>query len=353
MEGLELIQGASEHRNTPALNDTEGQRAMAEVQAAVVMAKRFPRNQKQAYDKIMLACQRPSLAEQAVYEYARGGTAIAGPSIRLAEAIAQNWGNLQFGIRELEQRDGESTIEAYAWDIEANTRQTKTFQVAHKRHTKKGTYKLEDPRDIYEMVANNGARRLRACILGVIPGDIVDAAVTQCEDTLKAKADTSPEAVKKLIEAFRVFGVTREHIEKRLQRSLEAITPAQVVGMRKIYNGLKDGMASPGDCFEMEQPTEAAKGLDGLKARLDSKGKQAQEPTEGKKEEVFEFRYFDLITEINEIKVSATLDLLQNTVDADSKLKSNPDDYKAACALIVARRKALGVEDINKKVSRN
>ena len=279
MEGLELIQGASEHRNMPALNDTEGQRAMAEVQAAVVMAKRFPRNQKQAYDRIMLACQRPSLAEQAVYEYARGGTAIAGPSIRLAEAIAQNWGNLQFGIRELEQRDGESTVEAYAWDIETNTRQTKTFQVAHKRHTKKGVYKLDDPRDIYETVANNGARRLRACILGVIPGDIVDAAVIQCEETLKAKADTSPEAVKKLIEAFSVFGVTKEHIEKRLQRNLESITPAQIVGMRRIYNSLKDGIASPADVFEIEQTTkEAAKGVDGLKARLGGKEAKPIDP---------------------------------------------------------------------------
>ena len=277
MEGLELMRGVTEQGNIPALTNMEGQRAIAEVQAAVIMAKRFPRDQKQAYDRIMLACQRPSLAEQAVYEYARGSTAIVGPSIRLAEAIAQNWGNIQFGIRELEQRDGESTVEAYAWDIETNTRQMKTFQVTHKRHTKKGSYKLEDPRDIYEMVANNGARRLRACILGVIPGDIVDAAVTQCEETLKAKADTSPEATKRLVEAFKVFGVTKEHLEKRLQRKLDAITAAQVIGLLKIYNSLKDGIASPADVFDIEQTKEAEKGMEGLKARLETKtddGKQ-------------------------------------------------------------------------------
>ncbi len=72
----------------------------------------------------------------------------------------------------------QSTVEAFAWDVEeANTRQTKVFQVRHWRHTKQGGYKLTDPRDIYELVANNGARRLRACILGVIPGDVIDAAV--------------------------------------------------------------------------------------------------------------------------------------------------------------------------------
>ena len=185
-----------------ALVAVEQERAIAEVQAAIILAKKFPRNPIEAMDRITTACQRPSLAEQALYSYARGGSEITGPSIRLAEAIAQNWANLQFGVKELEQRNGESTVQAYAWDMETNVKQEKTFQVKHERYTKKGKYALEDPRDIYEMTANQGARRLRACILGIIPGDVIDAAVSQCEQTLKAKADTSPEALKKLVEAF-------------------------------------------------------------------------------------------------------------------------------------------------------
>jgi hypothetical protein len=233
------------------LAEATAQREIAEVQAAMIIAKRFPRNQAKATDRIMVACQRPSLAEGALYTYAKGGTDITGPSIRLAEAIAQQWGNLQFGIRELEQRLGESTVEAYAWDLETNTRQTKTFQVKHIRRTRaKGNYALEDPRDIYEMVANQGARRLRACILGVIPGDVVEAAQNQCEATLKAKADISPEAVKKMVEVFEPYGVTQEMIEARIQRKLDSITPAQIISLRKVYNSLKDGMSKPGDWFE-------------------------------------------------------------------------------------------------------
>jgi len=231
---------------------------MAEVQSAIVLAKKFPRNQIDAMDRIMTACQRPGLAEQALYSYARGGSEITGPSIRMAEAIAQNWGNLQFGIKELEQRNGESTVEAFCWDVETNTRQVKTFQVKHERYTKKGKYHLEDPRDVYEMIANQGARRLRACILGIIPGDVIEAAVNQCEQTLKAKADTSPDALKKLVEAFASFKVTKEQIEKRIQRHLDTITPAQLVNLRKIYNSLKDGMSSPADWFEPIASTDAS-----------------------------------------------------------------------------------------------
>src|SRR5699024_1372946 len=159
--------------------------------------KRFPRDPVEAMDRILQACTRPTLAEGALYSYSRGGSEITGPSIRLAEAIAQAWGNTQFGIRELEQRNGESTVEAYAWDLESNTRQAKVFQVPHERHTQRGTTRLTDPRDIYELVANQGARRLRACILGVVPGDVTEAAVRQCETTLRTSADTSPEAIKK------------------------------------------------------------------------------------------------------------------------------------------------------------
>jgi len=233
-----------------ALIDTEGQRAIQEVQAAMVIAKRFPRDEKACLDRILNSCSRPSLAEQSVYSYARGGTSINGPSIRLAEAVAQQWGNLQFGIRELDQRDGVSTVEAFAWDLETNTREVKVFQVVHERHNSKGKTVLTDPRDIYETVANNGARRLRACILGVIPGDIVDEAVRQCQLTLTANADTSPEAQAKMLEAFSRFKVTKEQIEKRLQRRIDAIQPAQVVSLKNIYASLRDGMSKPEDWFD-------------------------------------------------------------------------------------------------------
>ena len=254
---------ASTRANSGALVEQETQRAVAEVQAAIMLAKRFPRDEMAAMDKILVACQRPTLAEQALYSYSRGGSAITGPSIRLAEAIAQAWGNLQFGIRELEQKSGESTIEAFAWDVENNTRQVKVFQVKHVRGTKQGNKTLTDPRDIYEMTANQGARRLRACILGVIPGDVVEAATKQAEETMTAKADTSPAALKKLVDAFAAFKVTKEQIEKKIQRRIEAIAPAQVVSLRKVYNSLRDGMSKPADWFEgAEEKSESATNLE-------------------------------------------------------------------------------------------
>lgn len=262
-----------------AMVEVESQRAVSETQASMAIAKRFPRNQIEAMDRILQACTRPSLAESSLYSYSKGGTDITGPSIRLAEAIAQNWGNLQFGIRELEQRDGASTVEASAWDMETNTKQVKIFQVKHFRHTKSGGYPLKDPRDIYELTANQGARRLRACILGIIPGDVIEAAVKQCEATLATKFEVTDERIKSLLEKFGAYQVTQEMIEKRIQRRVDAITPALMASLGKIFNSLTDGMSKPADWFEV--PDGTAKSIND-----DVKGAAKTEPakTEAKSE---------------------------------------------------------------------
>ena len=238
-----------------ALANTDSQRAVAEVQAAMIIARSNPRDPIAAMDRILNDCTRPGLAEASVYQFSRGGTDITGPSIRLAEAIAQRWGNIKTSVRELEQHKDHSTVQTVAWDLETGYQCDKVFQVQHIRHTKRGASRLEDPRDIYENVANQAARRLRACILAVIPGDVVEAAVAQCEVTMKAKADTSPEAMKKLVDAYAGYGVTKEQIEKRIQRRIDAIQPAQVVTLRKIYASLRDGMSVAADWFEPAEQT--------------------------------------------------------------------------------------------------
>jgi hypothetical protein len=182
-------------------------------------------------------------------------------------------------VRELEQSNGVSTVQTIAWDLETGYQCDKVFQVPHIRYTRQGSKRLEDPRDIYELVANQGSRRLRACILAVIPGDVTEAAVAQCEVTMRTKADTSPEAMLTMVEAFKGFGVTREQIEKRIQRHLDAIQPAQVVSLKKIYASLRDGMSSAADWFDpVEAPAgeagnASASGTEAAKAAMKKRGK--------------------------------------------------------------------------------
>jgi hypothetical protein len=238
-------------------------RELAETQAKFMMAQHFPRDVIANMDKILNAFTRPNLAEKSQYQFARGGSDIVGPSIRAAEAIAQQWGNMEFGFRELSRSVGAdgvpySDVEAYAVDLESRNRRPIQFIVKHWRDTKRGGYKLTDERDIYELIANQAQRRVRACILAMIPGDVIDGAMQQAEVTLRTKADTTPEAMAKMVEAFAVFGVTKEHIEKRIQRRLDTIQPAQVVMLKRVYASLRDDMSTPADWFEIEEGAAAA-----------------------------------------------------------------------------------------------
>ena len=219
-------------------------RQAQEVQAAMVVAKRFPRDERLSCDRILNACARRSLAESAMYSYSRGGTEVTGPSIRLAECIAQNWGNIDFGYIELEQKNGESQVMAYAWDLETNTRQSKVFSVPHRRVTRNGSYPLTDPRDIYEIVANQAARRVRSCILAVIPGDVIEAAVKQCDVTLKSAASGVPlEArINDMVQKFAEYDVTEDQLSAYIGKKVEAFNENDVIRLGKVYRSLKDGI---------------------------------------------------------------------------------------------------------------
>lgn len=239
-------------QQSTAVQTTLG-RYSQEIQGMVYMAKQFPRDTFQSWQRIKEACSRKTLAEVASYAYPRGGEKVSGPSIRLAEVLAQNWGNMTYGVMELEQKNGESQCLAYAWDLETNVRSEMLFTVKHERRTKKeGIKKLDDPRDVYETVANMGSRRKRACILAIIPKDIVDAAEEECEQTLKGNnKEPIADRLKKMLDRFAEFGVTKDMIEKRAGFKFESFTEKDVLELGKIYNSLKDGVAKREDFFEV------------------------------------------------------------------------------------------------------
>lgn len=261
-------------------------RAAQEVQAAVVIAKKFPRDEDAAAAKILKACKRRALAEVACYEYTKGGQKIEGPSIRLAEVLAQNWGNVNFGFTELDRRTvagvGVSTVEAYCWDMETNTRRSVTFEVRHWRDRKGGGgYPLQDEREIYELIANQASRRMRACILAVIPGDIQDSAVEACAKTLAGQSEEPLcDRVRQMLVRFEEQGVTKADIERKLGHKTDAITHQQLARLAKIFNAIRDGVATREEHFPPESTSEptattlgdlAAKGAAKPEAKPDDK----------------------------------------------------------------------------------
>jgi len=254
----------------------ESERAIAEAQGKLIIAKRFPRDEASAFARAMQACSRPTLAAVANYAFPRAGQSVSGPSIRLAEELARCWGNIDYGLRELSRRDGESEMEAYAWDLETNVMSSQKFTARHLRDKRGGPEALRDERDIYELTANLGARRLRARILAVLPPDLVDAAVEQCRKTLSgASKKPFADQVRDMTQAFAGLSVNADMITLRLKHPLDQITPDELANLREIYLSLKDGMSGVGDWFGVKQddtPAEKpASKLDALEQKVAGK----------------------------------------------------------------------------------
>lgn len=273
---------AVSQNNSSAMEAAVVSRQAQEVQAAMIVAKRFPRDENASYARVMRACQRKSLAEVAEYEFPRGGSKVNGPSIRLAEVLAQAWGNIDYGVTEVEQKDGESTMLAYCWDLETNTRRSMTFVVKHERKAKGKVNRLDDPRDIYEMTANQGARRVRACILGIIPGDVVDAALEQCRQTLvSGQKMPLQDRIRAMISEFdSMYQVKQEWLEKYVGCNASAFSENDVRRLGNVFRSLRDGMAKREDYFGEFMRGETASAPE----TVDSKTQKAFEDSQkGKK----------------------------------------------------------------------
>lgn len=236
----------------------EQSRAVAEVQAAVVLARQVPRDAAGAYERMREECSHAALAERAFFRFPRAGETISGPSIHLARTLARCWGNVTYGVTELSRDDtsGNSEMQAWAWDVERNVRAAYTFQVPHVRHSKRGPKRLDDPRDVYENNANNGARRLREAIFAVLPTGFTAEAQTLCQQTIEHGGGRPlAERVAAATEVFDGLGVSVEMLERRVGRARGEWSANDVATLSVICTSLRQGTTTVDAEFEPVKPS--------------------------------------------------------------------------------------------------
>lgn len=254
------IQTANGNQPTLSMTQVAQSREMQEKMLQFQIAQMNPRNIEVVRANVLEECRDLELAEAAEYSFPRGGTTVNGPSIRLIEALAKYWGNIDFGVVEVERGAGFSVMRAYAIDLQTNTRQTRDFTVKHIRDTKKGSVNLTDERDIYEIGANAGARRLRKCLEGLMPKALIDTAILACRervlDAQKGSPKSHDQRISDLLKTFEKFGVTKEMIEKLREKPTDEFTPEDFQKMLGVYNAIKDKQQSVGEVFPELAPKE-------------------------------------------------------------------------------------------------
>ena len=193
-------------------------------------------------------------------------------TIRFAEELARCYGNLDYGIKELSNSNGQSEMQAYCWDLETNTMSLQNFTNKHIRESKYGNTELKSQRDIYELNANMGARRLRSRILAILPPDLVEECIQECRRTLAGDNSTPIiDRINKMVVAFQKIGVSKEQLEKRLNHTVESVTEEELVELTGIYNGIRTKETKVSEWFE--QPKTANKLTEVINAEIEEEEK--------------------------------------------------------------------------------
>lgn len=249
------------NRSTPGTGTNVGavaieqERAIAEAQGQLILAKKFPRDLTSAHAELMIACKSKAFADTAFYSVPNRGT---GPSIRFAEEVARVFGNFQYGHRELSRTEGKSEVEVFAWDMQNNNRSTRQITVMHIVDTKYGPKPCRDQADVDNKIANVASKQMRGRILALLPKWLVAEAIEECKKTIAGTNDEPISVrVRKMTQAFAKFGVTTEHLERYLECKLEEVLLDQLVDMTGIFNAIKEG-AKPSDYFESAKAVENA-----------------------------------------------------------------------------------------------
>ena len=86
------------------------------------------------------------------------------------------------------------------------------------------------------------------------------AAVAQCRETMKNGSDKPlSDRIREMTQAFTKLGVTAEMLSARLGRSLDSATPDDLVDLRGIYQGIRDGASSVRDWFAPKEPPQGSR----------------------------------------------------------------------------------------------
>lgn len=217
------------------------QLARADVDQQITTARAYPRDPRRVMNSIMsLATLDEQTSTECVYALSRAGKPIRGPSIRLAEIIASQWGNCRVGAHVVHVDRFEKYIEAEGVYHDLETNAATTARVRRSIRTKQGGLFSDD----MIVVAGNAACSIarRNAILGGVPRAAWGKAYDAVERVIAGDVKTLSERRDAALKAFAAFGVGPAQLCAALDiGSVDQITLDHLVTLTGMHSALKSG----------------------------------------------------------------------------------------------------------------
>jgi hypothetical protein len=258
--------------NLPIINKNElatssqAAQAMAEIQAAYAMAMHNPRRYDKVRDRLLDNCMRPGFAgisrycRKVGYDYKKKEDVYAeGWSIRTAEVVHTNYGNLKVTCQVLFDDDSIRKIACTAVDLETNASQTlesvvKKVVERKKPGERKPLYERKNSygemvyglpaydSEVDLMAKAERSKLKRDVIMALVPGDLLDEMLLQVNETLANADQVDPISTrKKIVDQFRMINVDTDALISITSKVVNEWGPSEFALLRKVYGSVKTG----------------------------------------------------------------------------------------------------------------
>lgn len=233
--------------------------ARAEIDTQVATAKKYPRSIKVAMDNIIsLATLDEQTALECIYALKRGGKPLRGPSIRLAEIIASQWGNCRDAatVITIDRVNKMIVAEGAFHDLETNRATKATVQ--RRISGKDGRLFSDDMIVVTGNAACSIARR--NAILAGVPKGIWRRAQEECERVIRKDVKTLVESREAALKALAHFNLSPDQIFKLMEvEGIDDLNLDDVATLRVIYASLKNGEQTVEELLRQIEPEKPAR----------------------------------------------------------------------------------------------
>lgn len=228
----------------------------ATIDSQIATARAFPRSLSRSMARVKTtATLTQGIAKSCVYTLPRGGKAIEGPSVRFAEIVASEWGNLFTQSRVIDETDRYITVIGECIDLERNNRVS--IEVRARTTDKYGKPYNDDMKTNAINAASSKARR--NAIFQVVPRALWEDAYQEVRQVIAGQYQSIDQVRAQWLDTWGKKGIKPDAVYAALEvNGPEEITLDHCVTMEGWVNALKDGEVQLSDIF-VAQPTVSVK----------------------------------------------------------------------------------------------
>lgn len=251
----------------------------AEIDIQIATAKRYPRDIHRSLSVIKdIATLDTSTAEDCFYALRRQETLIEGVSVRLAEIIANAWGNLRVQTQ-IVGNDGRTiTARGICHDLETNV--AVAVEVKRRITDRYGKTYSED----MQVTTGNAASAIayRNAVLKVVPKAVTSRVIAEIKDVAMGKSIDLETRRKRMLDYYQKIGVSQAEILSYCRvAKIEQIDSSMIFELSGLKNAIKEGTTTVQEAFgvntaDSEKLAEAArKKSEDMKNKIESASARA------------------------------------------------------------------------------